>query len=657
MTLPDPSDRPLTRPRILVVEDEALVAADLEDRLERSGYEVCGRADTADDAVEAALATRPDLVLMDIHLIGPRDGVDAAGQLRTRSDVPVVFLTAHADESTLSRAGTSEPFGYVLKPFDERELRATVEMALYRSRAERRLRKMERWLATTLGSIGEGVIATDRLGRINFINAVGEALTGWPRGEALGRDLIEVFVVEKDGEPGALPTLFAQAMTEGSSISLGDGHFLRTRDGQRRVLDESIAAVRDDDGQITGAVVIFRDATDRKKAEEDRRRLEEKMHEAVRLESLGALASGIAHDFNNLLTVITCNATLGQAVAPEGSPLMKYLTDMQAAADRASDLCSQILAYAGQARMLAEAVELSTFIRERAPLLKKGIAATTEIELDLADDLPLLRGDRSQLQQVIANLLLNGSEALAGQPGKLVVATRRFLATPDFLATCRQGSDLPPGEYLSLEVRDDGQGMSEATLARMFDPFFTTKFAGRGLGLSAVQGIVRLHGGALAVESTPGVGTTFRVLFPELEQSASALAIKPGSADWQSSGRVLVIDDDESVRLVASAALQSFGLDVELAVDGREGLEKVREIGATLRFVMLDMTMPHLDGRGVLQGIRAQFPELPVALVSGYSTDKVEDLLQLGGPTIFIPKPFTLDALAARLSALVGEAG
>jgi two-component system, cell cycle sensor histidine kinase and response regulator CckA len=255
--------------QVLIVEDESLVALDLQERLIKLGYEVGAVVDNGTDALLYARSMKFDLVLMDIHIRGETDGIQTAAALRATMDVPVVFLTAHSDEATLDRAGLSEPFGYLLKPFDERDLRATLQMAHYRHRAEARLRKMERWLANTLGSIGDGVIATDGDGRITFINAIAEAVTGWARGAALGRHLSEVAITSMDG-PNEIFELLDRAMTDGVVITLGEGRCLRTRDGRMMPADYTLAPIRDDQGWTIGCVVIFRANTTPLEAERAR---------------------------------------------------------------------------------------------------------------------------------------------------------------------------------------------------------------------------------------------------------------------------------------------------------------------------------------------------------------------------------------------------
>lgn len=639
--------------RVLIVEDESVVALDLEERLVRLGYAVSAVVNNGADALRYAGLNKIDLVLMDIHIRGAMDGIETAEVIRQTVKVPVIFLTAHADEATLQRAGLAEPFGYVLKPFDERELRATIEMAQYRHRAEERLRTMERWLATTLGSIGDGVIATDTDGRISFINAIAEAISGWTRGEALGRQLQEVFhILTSEGHLETIE-LFERTMAEGVTITLGENRCLRTRDGRLVPVDDSLAPIRDDQGSVTGCVIIFRDNTARLAAAKERRQLEVKMQEAQRLESLGILASGIAHDFNNLLVAVICNASLGRTMVASDSPILPCLNAIEEASERAALLCRQMLSYAGKSVVRLEDLELSEFTRDTAQLLQVAIDKNTTLIFDLANKLPPLRADRSQLQQVLMNLVMNGSEALAGGTGQLILCTRLFQASRDFLSVCRVGAGLAEGEYLLLQVSDTGHGMTPEVLERIFDPFFTTKFTGRGLGLAAVSGIIRTHGGALNVISKPGTGTTFQVLFPPVEMSV--LPTPPVGPDlaWRGYGRALLVDDEPSIRLAGSAVLKHLGFEVDTAQNGLQGVEMATAEGSDYRVILLDLTMPKMDGLTALRAIRQKFPDLPILLMSGYSDRQTARFFEAEGPVGFVQKPFSLGNLVTTLRNLV----
>lgn len=640
---------------VFIVEDESLVAMDLEERLTQMGYQVAGIADNGVDALNILATLKVDLVLMDIHLRDGMDGVDVAGNLRKTSNVPVIFVTAHADEATLRRAGQTEPFGYVLKPFDERELRATIEMALYRHRAESRLRKVERWLATTLRSIGDGVIATDDQRRVTLINPLAESVTGWSCYEAIGKPLEEVLAIYGEDGVNETPSFFAEAMKAGVTIHMGENKSLRTKDGRMLPVDDSISPIRDDEGRINGCVVVFRDCTHSKQLQEERRRLETKMQETQRLESLGVLAAGIAHDFNNLLTVVTMNASLAKTFVAKESQVMRGLTDIQSAAERAAQLCNQMLAYAGQGPVAKEAVCINSLTRDTAQLLTTAISKKTALSLDLGDNIPKISGDRSQLQQVIMNLVINASESLQDLPGKIKLKTRYMHVEQARLDACRVGSALEEGDYLMIEVKDTGEGMSPEILARIFDPFFTTKFTGRGLGLAAVLGIVRSHGGDLAVESVSGGGTTFRIYMPTLMVPEESVAESNFESNtWLGTGYALIVDDEATIRMAGQAVLNHLGFQVELAEDGMRGLEKILKQAVNYKVVLLDLTMPNLDGRDVYKLVRERMPHLPIIIMSGYSSHQATDLMNDGGPTTFIQKPFTVESIREKLVALLG---
>jgi hypothetical protein len=499
--------------KILIVEDESLVAADLEDRLTRLGYAVTGIADNATDALRVARENLPDLALMDIHIIGPMDGIQTAGELRDQLRVPVVFLTSHADRGTLERACATEPFGYVVKPFEEHDLTATIETAFYRYQAEERLRKMERWLATTLRSIGDAVIATDLSGRITFVNPTAESLTGWKLQDALGRAFSEVFRVFKGPDRRPMNDVAQRAIHSGIGFELDEDVVLLARNGRETPIDDSTAPIRDDAGQITGAIVVFRDKTGRLQLEAERRQLEEKMREAQKLESLGLMAGGIAHDFNNLLTAVMGHVNILEHALPDHFSQRDSLRQIHNASERGAALCRQMLAYAGKSFRSTVDFDLGRLTEDITDLLHVSLSKTAKLELNVAPDLPSVCGDPSQIQQVIMNFVINASDALDDKPGQIRVTVGTMRVTRHLLSTAAvAGAECKEGEYVFMEVADTGCGMSRETLTRIFDPFFSTKFVGRGLGLAAVSGIVRAHKGILTVESTLGAGSSFRLM-------------------------------------------------------------------------------------------------------------------------------------------------
>lgn len=499
------------RTRILIAEDEAIVALDIQDRLEAAGYEVIGLVDTAEEAIQVGLEQRPDLVLMDIHLKGHKDGIAAAEELG-RSSVPVVFLTAYADEPTVARAKTSEPFGYLLKPCRERELHSALQMALARADAERRLRQSERRHAATLRSIGDALVVVDAAGRVTQLNPVAERLTGWSEEAARGQPIENVLVLVDERTRQGVPNPAKEALRENAVVQMPPHVLLVTRDGREIPVEDSAAPIRDDgDGPPPGAVLAFRDVSERNKSEM-------RLRTAQRLESLGVLAGGIAHDFNNLLTPILGYAGLAREVVPPDSPAVAMLRQVERAASSAAELSQQMLAYAGYNRFTRERVNLSALVEETAGLLRHAVGTKADLQLALSPTLPLVEADPAQLRQVLLNLVTNAVEALQGRSGTVLVRTQSVEADRQRLQSPFCQEELPEGPYVLLQVADNGCGMDEVTAARIFDPFFTTKFQGRGLGLAAVLGIVRSHRGVIQVHSRPSRGTTVEALLPVAPQ-------------------------------------------------------------------------------------------------------------------------------------------
>jgi len=647
----------MTKGDILIVEDEALVAADLGDRLREMGYTVAGEIASGEEALEKIPNLRPDLILMDIVLEGEMDGIEAARHVRSRWDTPVVFLTAHADHNTLRRARVAEPFGYVIKPFAEAELHATLEMALYKHKVDSKIRKMEHWLSTTLRSIGDGVLTTDEQGRVTFLNPVAERLTGWRFMEATGRTSTEVLALvnRHTGEPVPDPARLAIAGRK--PVTMPSNTALRSRDGREIPIEDSASPICGDDGHIHGAVVVFRDCTEQKRLEEERLRLEEKMREAQKLESLGLIAGGVAHDFNNMLTGIMGNAAICRGSLDLGSPLHENLERIQATGQRAAALCRQMLDYAGKGKLANCAVDINALVADTVSMASLSVSRQTAVKQDLAAGLRQVEGDPTQLSQVVMNLVINASEAIGDHPGEIQITTGAKLTDQSEFASAVLAPDLPCGDYLFVQVRDSGEGMAPATLARIFDPFFTTKFTGRGLGLAATLGIVRAHRGALFVESKLGEGSTFRLLLPVSDRmvmkaiSATPPDSQPGEFDGL--GKVLLVDDDKEVRFVTRAILKRCGLDVVEACSGREALEICAEHAGTFCLVLMDITMPGMNGVETFEELHLLYPALPVMLMSGYSVEDVAARFGDASGSDFLQKPFLPSDLKEKLRRLV----
>ncbi len=381
----------------------------------------------------------------------------------------------------------------------------------------------------------------------------------------------------------------------------------------------------------------------------DRRKLEDKVRHAAKLESLGVLAGGIAHDFNNLLTGILGNASLLKEMVPAASS-SSLLNNVIRASERAAQLSRQMLAYSGRGHFSVQPIDLSRQVREFVTFLETTVSKNVAIRLRTADSLPAVEGDEGQLQQVIMNLVVNASEAIGEKDGWVEVSTRVENAASCFFSDLLPSQELPPGEYVVLQVADNGSGMDDLTRARIFDPFFTTKFTGRGLGLAAVLGIIRGHRGTIRVNSQPGIGTCFQVFFPASRKAVEQSLFALSHDTYQGSGTILVVDDEEIVRVAARTVLESFGYTVLEGENGREAVRVYERHPGEIDVVLLDMTMPVMSGVETLQHLLKLDPEAIVIATSGYNESEA---MQVFGSSIagFIQKPYTAPELGRKIKS------
>lgn len=432
-------------------------------------------------------------------------------------------------------------------------------------------------------------------------------------------------------------------------------HKLYFADGRIKYIIERAEHFYDANGMPQRSVGTVQDVTSQVVAHENERARDEKMQHVQRLESLGVLAGGIAHDFNNLLTVIMGNASLASNHIDDANPALRHVVAIEKTSQKAANLCQQMLAYSGQGQFIVKPVNLSMLVEDMTQLLHVSIAKNIVLRLNLPKQISAVDADVTQMQQVIMNLVINASEAIGSNSGAISIATGMSRVDKQYLASVFLDEGLAEGRYVYLEVSDTGCGMDEKTRIKMFEPFFTTKFTGRGLGMAAVLGIVRGHQGAMKVYSEVGKGSTFKILLPASAEPVQDLSLLPDIKDWRASGCVLVVDDEETLREVASAMLEQMGFEVLTAEDGVEGVAMYQTHQARITLVLLDMTMPRMGGEEAFSHIRSINPNAKVLLSSGYNQQDATNRFAGKGLAGFIQKPYFPEDLAKKLQEVLAS--
>ncbi len=493
------------------------------------------------------------------------------------------------------------------------------------------------------------IVGMDGEGRIVEFNPAAVVAFGYARRDAVGEPLVQLLIPPSQRE--RFQAGLERYRETGQSRLLGRRVEMTAMRADGSEFPVELAAVESRIGGRPVVTAFLRDLSERKQAEEERRALEAQMQQTQKLESLGVLAGGIAHDFNNLLTAVLGNASVALGELPDDSPVRGTLDQIERAAQRAAELCTQMLAYSGRGRLVLERVDLSGLVEEMAHLLRASIPKTVELGLYVAPGLPSLEGDATQLRQVVMNLITNAAEAIPEAGGAIRVRTGSTVGNRSYLVDHPWGEDLPEGEYVFLEVNDTGCGMDEATRSKIFEPFFTTKFTGRGLGMAAVLGIVRRHRGAVHVSSDLGLGSTFRILLPVAAAPAREPEPVERVAPVRRDGTVLVVDDEPIVCKVVARMLERAGHSVLTAASGTEGVDAFAEHAETIAAVVVDLTMPDMGGDEVLERIRWLRPGVPAVLMSGYTQEDVDEQLTGKESVAFLHKPFREAELFAALEA------
>lgn len=638
---------------VLIVEDERIVARDLERTLIELGYAVVGNVSSGKAAIAKASERCPDIVLMDIHIEGDVDGIQTAEVLRARFDVPVVFLTAYGDDATIARAKRTEPHGYLVKPIRIVDLRGALEISVYRHRMEKSLHERERWYATTLESIADAVVSVDLGGNVIFMNPVAETLTGTRAADALGRPAREILQLSSAELEISGNTPLEQALRDNCAVQLQESGLLNLTTGARHMITDSAAPVISD-GTAIGAVMVFRDVT-------DQRRMQKQLELSNHLASLGTMAAGVAHEVNNPLAVVTANAEIverkladmkmqlqGQRSAIESlEEMAQALADVREAGSRIAKIVTDLRAFSRPSRAphtsISGAADVRSCIEWAARTTAHELKGRAKLSLRVREDLPFVNADETRLGQVLVNLIVNAAHAIS--PGAV--------ADNDVIVT----ADLDARSWVVMAVSDTGCGIALVDQPKIFDPFFTTKEpqAGTGLGLSICHGIVSALGGELTFSSTPGVGSLFSVALPP-STAADCAQLAPAHSARKTvlTGRLLLVDDEVMVLRFLARALCAH--ELVHATSAQDAL-KILDEEKPFDLILCDLAMAQMTGADFYEAVLARDPGLSHRIVfmsGGAITQGLTDFLK-AVPNARLEKPFALSKLDDEVQRLLAR--
>jgi two-component system cell cycle sensor histidine kinase/response regulator CckA len=631
---------------VLILEDDPGSAFILKKILARGHYQIAGMARSSEEAIELARTTKPDLLLMDIQIPGRQDGVDTAEIILRELDVPLIYMTAYSDEATIERARRTAPFAYLLKPYREKEMLITIEMALYKARIDRLGKASEQRLAATLGALEDYVLTTDAAGRLTYLNPCAERVLGKSAHHCLGQPLSELLDLRERETHTRLPDIFERVMQANFRTNPAHPLVLMRENGDARLVQIQTNALTETDGLSMGRVVILRDVTQLDELEENIRR-------AQKLDAVGRLAGGISHDFNNLLAIINSFADLLLLKTQPGDPLEKYYRNIRAAGQRGTDLVARLMNFSRRAATPPKAVAPAEIVQEVEKMMRPLFRENIELIVEVPPGLPQLHTDPGQIEQILVNLCLNARDAIA-EAGRITIslASRKYDAQ-----TAAQHSLDGAGTYVQLKVSDTGCGIPTEICDRIFEPFFTTKEVGKGtgLGLAMVYHLVKQNGGRVEVHSVPGQGTDFIIFLPAAEVNPAAGVVNEDEPVEIPHGheRVLLVEDDPDFADCVKSLLEIHGYTTVAARSSEDALVQFTAHHGNFDLLVADVVLPKLSGRLLAEQLRVQKPKLRVLLMSGYENVGLFD--NLGPGTDKLQKPFSLNTLMVHVRQLLDE--
>ena len=640
----------MAKAQILIAEDNVIIAMDIESRLKQLGYDVAGIVGYGEQVIEKVKENTPDLVLMEIVLKGEIDGIDTAKEIRDQFDIPVVFLAAFADKERLKRAKLAYPFGFILKPFQNKDLEVTIEMALSiakanaeRKQAEEALRESEEKYSLLANKIPSIVYKGYKDWSVDFFGEKIEQLTGYSANEFNSKRIKWIDIIVKEDIESARRSFIQALKTDKSYVRK---YRIKSKTGDILWIDDRGQIICDSNGEIEYASGTFFDITKTKK-------FEAQLQQSQKLLSLGTLAGGIAHDLNNLLFPIFGFVDMMLQDTLEDSPYQRPLNEVLTAAKRARDLVKQILTFSRQADQELKPVQVQLVLKEVLKLSSSMLPSTIDIKQNIGNDCGFVMADPTQLHQIVMNLVTNAYHAMQDAGGELEVSLKEV----DLDVGDLQDPAMIPGRYICLTVADTGIGIEQPVLNQIFDPYFTTKEKdkGTGLGLSVVHGIVKGYRGDIRVYSEPGKGTVFHVYLPKTITEVEAKETEDIKPIQKGTEQILIVDDEDSTVRMEKQMLEQLGYHVTARTSSIEALEAFRAAPDKFDLVITDMTMPNMTGVELAKEILNIRSNIPIVICTGFSEQMSKDTTKAMGISGFVMKPVLMSEVAKKIREVLDK--
>jgi signal transduction histidine kinase/response regulator RpfG family c-di-GMP phosphodiesterase len=629
--------------RMLVVEDESVIAQDIKNSLLNMGYEVMNVVASGEEAVGQAEQKKPDLVLMDIVLQGKMDGIEAAGRIRSSVNIPVIYLTAYADENILEGAKLTEPFGYMIKPFEEKELYFTIEMALYKHAMQERLLEQGRFVRDILDSLTHPFYVIDANDY-----TIKVANTAANLGNLSGNPTCYALTHREAGPCHSLehPCPLKMVKETGRAVTVEHVHY--DKDGRARDVEVHCYPIFEGEGKVARVIEYSLDITERK-------RLEKQFLESQKMESVGRLASGVAHDFSNIMSAVLGYSEMAMMELPEDHPAHEKLKIIRDAGEKAAVLTRQLLAFSSKQVLSMKPLNLNAVVEDMAKMLIRLIGEDIRLRLETKGRMENVMADQGQISQILLNLAVNARDAMP-KGGDLVIETSEVELDAEF---AKRYADVEPGPYVMLAVTDTGEGIEKKFMDNIFEPFFTTKQKGKGtgLGLATVYGIVKQHKGHISVYSEEGMGTSFHIYLPAVQEKEEERTEEKPTPLPRGTETVLVVDDEPSIRHLIGDALRPLGYRVLEASNGEEAIKVSDEADEDLHLLITDVVMPGVNGRELSDALSAKRAGMKTIFMSGYTDNVVLEQEIINAGAAFLQKPLRPSILAGKLREVLNENG